>query len=227
MENEEGQKLEIKIFNEAVRGEARIFSVGAVETILDTVFEVGTDFIDKFPITSSVTALVRGGFTIKDRLFIRKLYYFFDNIEEVTDEEKQEFLRQYASDEKKQRKLGENIIVLLESCNDMEKPRIHAKLFTEFMRGRINQEIYLRFSHIIDRSFVHDIQQLEKINRGEKIDIDSQTSLFGLGLMGISSISGGTFSSSGIEHNIEGNDLNDGICYSVNNLGKRLSEVLF
>ena len=59
-----------------------------------------------------------------------------------------------------QRQVGENLIMLLDRLDDLEKPSMISKVFKAYLNGNINYHQFLRFAAVIDKILVKDLQNL-------------------------------------------------------------------
>ena len=124
---------------------------------------------------------------IRDRLFIKKVGRFLFQLKDVPTAERQEFVENMNANPAYKQRVGENVLLLLDRADDMEKADIHGKLFRSFMTGIVTYDSYRRFAGIIDKAHVPDLSKLvaianvSHIEEPELSEIE-QTALYTLGL---------------------------------------------
>jgi len=99
--------------------------------------------------------------TVRDRVFLKKLATFFSGLGRVNEDEKNEFRENIETDDAFCRKVGENIVLLLDRQDSFDKAYILGKVFSGYLRGRIDYQTFLQLAAAIDRAFIGDLVNLE------------------------------------------------------------------
>jgi hypothetical protein len=101
--------------------------------------------------------------TIRDKLFVRKVWDFLRACPKFNDLERLEFVREHLEDPKKAEKLGNAIVLILDKLDDLEKPEMLAKAFAALVRNKINPEIFRRLASAIDIGFLEDLKAFAEL----------------------------------------------------------------
>jgi len=128
--------------------------------------EVGLDAIltdgifRELPIVSTIVRVTKTVLAIRDKLLLRKIYTFLRELRGVSETERERFAAEMENDSNYQRQVGENLIMLLDRLDDLDKPTLVAKVFKAYLKGDINYHQFLRFAAVIDKILVKDLQNL-------------------------------------------------------------------
>jgi hypothetical protein len=136
--------------------------------------EVGLDAILKdgifreLPVISTIVGVTKTVLAIRDKLLLRKIYSFLQELHGISETEKERFATDMENDPKYQRQVGENLIMLLDRLDDLGKPTLVARVFKAYLKGGINYHQFLHFTAVIDKILVKDLQNLlETISSGK------------------------------------------------------------
>lgn len=194
MENREERESEEEL------GESFIRSIWS--TSKDAVVELGdiglnlvtnSTVLDSIPVLGVFASLAKAAFSLRDRIFLKKLIIFFEAVKKGTSDEKiEEFRRKMESDPQLRRRVGENTILLIERHDSFDKSRILGKVFLGWLNGKITYDQFYRIALVIDRALLEDLvnlkqyyQSIEKYRMEEGIpfivylDDDKCQSLYG------------------------------------------------
>lgn len=144
-------------------------SVDIAEIGLDTFLDEGV--LREVPLIGSIVNIVRSGFSIRDKLFIRKLCTFLIPLSNIPEQEKEKFAGKLDTDPKLKRKVGDNLILLLDRLDDLEKPQFLADAFKAYIRGDISYEDFRRLSSAIDIAFIDDLGTLTSVKEHASYDL--------------------------------------------------------
>jgi hypothetical protein len=153
-------ELGISVLKSACSSEARDLAVDWAELGLDSLLHEGV--LKDAPIFGSIVKVCLVSKTIRDKLFVRKVWDFLRACPKFNDLEKLGFAREHLEDPKKAEKLGNAIVLILDKLDDLEKPEMLAKVFASFVRGRIDFATFRRLASAIDIGFVEDLVALTK-----------------------------------------------------------------
>ncbi len=130
------------------------------EIVLDSVMKDG--ILKDLPVIGTIVGISKAAISMRDKIFVEKTLLFLREISDTTDEEekRKEFLREFEEDPKKQRKVGENLLMLLDRLDDLDKPAMIAKLLKACFRKQISYEGFKYYASIVDRSSMHDLSPL-------------------------------------------------------------------
>lgn len=128
--------------------------------LADVVFEAAEVALDEhladgvlkeLPIIGTVMKLVQASQSISEALFVNKLLRFLTELQGVPTEERRRLLEEYPDSSEKQKVLGENLLLALERLDDVEKPKILARLFTAYIRSEIDYMTFTRLARALER----------------------------------------------------------------------------
>ncbi len=142
------------------------------EVTLDSVLNDG--ILRDIPIINTMTKLIKIGVTIKDFLFIKKLFKFLTSLREINLEDRKKLITKLEADPIYNQKVGENILILLDRMDNLQKPKFMAKAFKAYLYDKINGIELQRINYAIDRILVCDIPELLKFcskSKDDKFDI--------------------------------------------------------
>jgi len=151
------------------------------EISLDTFFDDG--MIKDVPIIGSLAKLYSAGKNIQEKIFEKKIIAFLLETEKAKKESKNKFYDDLNNDESLRKKVGEQILVILEKIDDLEKPTILGKLFKNFMEEEINFEMFHRLATIIANCFLPDLKKLSIYKDKSQFNTFTSISLENSGLV--------------------------------------------
>lgn len=99
--------------------------------------------------------------TVRDRLFLKKLAMFLNGLENVNEAGKNELKENLEADESFCRKVGENLILLLDRQDSFDKAYILGRVFSGYLRDIIDYQTFLKLAAAIDRALISDLLDLE------------------------------------------------------------------
>lgn len=205
--------LGLSLLNDGVAGtNLTDASLDTAEALLDGLTAAG-EVLEAFPVFGTAAKLIRAGFSIHDRAFLRKMARFLSELQQVSVDERYTFVRDMDRDPAFKKKVGEKLILLLDRFDDLQKANVLGKLFRAYLVGRIDYELFGRLASIIDRLYLPDLDRLhhtEEVRRD-----DAVLALQALGLMNQTVIGGG---------NARGEDTS---LFQISSLGQRLATILF
>lgn len=136
---------------------------GAGDIFLDGVLDGG--LLDGVPVFGTLVSLTRGGISIRDALFRRKVTRFLVNFATTTATKRAVFVDNLRRGGKAA-EFAEAILLLLERADDMSKADLIGKMMAAAAAGSVDLSDALRISRIIDRSFVEDLRTLASMKDG-------------------------------------------------------------
>src|SRR5687767_12433857 len=94
---------------------------------LDGILEEG--MVKSIPVINTIVTAGKSAGAIRDRLLLRKVTAFILNCPSFSKEEKESFLSRHFSDRDKAKKMGEQVVLILEKLDDLDKPEMISKVF--------------------------------------------------------------------------------------------------
>lgn len=134
------------------------------EVGLDAVLDDG--LLKDIPIISTAVSLFKIGKTIHDRVYVKQLGVFIDEIRKhtVNEEKRQKYINKLKENEAFRNKELEYLLTIIARYIGYEKPRMLAKMYLAFLEERISWEELAVFSEIIDRLLQGDYKTLRSLN---------------------------------------------------------------
>jgi hypothetical protein len=100
--------------------------------------------------------------TVRDWLLVRKILRFLRGTQATTAEERRAFAERMEADPAYQRKVGEELFLLLDRHETVDKSELLGRVFAALIRQEVAYEEYQRYAFIIDRLFLQDLLHLER-----------------------------------------------------------------
>ncbi len=188
-------------------------SADYLELGLDSILDDG--LLKDIPVVNSIISLYKTGVNLRERFLIKKLLVFLTSLADTAIEDRIEFIRKH---EKESAKIGEELIILLDRLDHVNKPEYVAKLFKHYLNEEISLIIYRRLCQIIDKCFIEDLKFLKENEGSEIVTGIEALGLANNGLAVRASFDGGTFDE------VNYNPKTD---YRINELGKLLIKYAF
>lgn len=127
----------------------------ALETMLDN------NILEKIPVFGWVIKGYGVVSTVRDRLFLKKVAKFLLGTQDISEEDKNRFREKFLTNPKLCRKVGEELVLLLDRQDNFDKAFILGKVFSSYIKGTIDYDTFLRIAAAIDKAFIGDLNNLE------------------------------------------------------------------
>jgi hypothetical protein len=150
-------ELGISVLKSACGSEAKDLAVDLAEVGLDSILDEGV--LKDAPMLGAVVKTCAISKTIRDRLFVRKVWDFLRACPRFNDLEKLAFVREHLDAPEKARRLGDAIVLILDKMDDLDKPQMLAKVFAALVRGKIGLDHFRRLASAIDIGFSEDLKE--------------------------------------------------------------------
>jgi hypothetical protein len=172
--------------------------IESVDILLDSVLDEG--LLRDIPVVGWIAKTYGLVNTVRERLFLKKILLFLRGTQATTAEERRAFAEKMEANPKFQRKVGEDLLLLLDRHECTEKSELLGKVYAGVLRKEISYEEFERYAFIIDRLFLRDLINLARHyssvtefeasrKRGDKavleqfLDEKTTQALFGNGLL--------------------------------------------
>ena len=139
--------------------------VGLSEVVLDSLLDDG--LAKSIPIIGTILSAGKVAFEVKDKLFLKKIIYFISEIKDIPVEDRREVIDKINDSGDYRVKVGEKLLYIIDRCDDHEKAKLIAQMFSAFVSKKLNYNEFLRSSSIIDRLMIEDIAWF--IDNGEDL----------------------------------------------------------
>jgi uncharacterized membrane protein YgcG len=128
---------------------------------------------------------------------LRKLKLFVENIQDIDENDYQEFLRNAEGDKES---FSNSLLLILDKIEDERKAILIAKAFKVYITERFSFEKFNRILVIINRGFCNDLLKIRVfeeneilLTNGRHIESESLEGLFSCGLLTDAGFDGGGF----------------------------------
>jgi hypothetical protein len=153
---------------------------GVYDTVAD-LEEIGIDFvlqshqlkiIEEVPILKTIISTIKAGYAIKDYFFAKKLYLFISGLKEYDDKLKEKVEFALLSN-KDRSEMAAHLLFTLQRFDQITKADALCKLFIARINGIIAHDDYLRYSRIVDKIEMEDLEILKVFYTSEDLKIDN------------------------------------------------------
>lgn len=133
--------------------------------------------IEGIPVAGTIYKLFKTGVTVHEHLIVSKIARFLFQTGQIPLSERQAFLNEMNANPTYKRKVAENIVLLLDRADDMEKADVLGKLFGFYMSGAITYDLYRRYAGIVDKSHIPDLKRLLTVRDESYIEAPELSSI--------------------------------------------------
>lgn len=185
--------------------------------VVTTAADIGLDALvssgafDGVPIFGALVGMWRAGTAVRDHLFTKKVAAFLITFEQTPEDVRKAFIAGLERAGKKAM-FGEQLLLLIDRMDDLEKPHIVARVMSAAASGHIPLNKAMRLAKIVDRAYTEDLQLLRDFKSGVQPDQVIADSLFSIGLLTSGGSDEGTFAEAG----------SGGTIYHINDFGRLL-----
>lgn len=143
------------VIESACRSEVQDLAIDWAELGLDVFLSEGV--LKDAPVISTVVKLCALSRTIRDRIFMRKVWDFLRGCPRFSAAETDAFIREHLDRAEKVHRLADALVLLLDRLDDLQKPLLLARAFAALVRGKISLEAFQRLAAAIDIGFFQDL----------------------------------------------------------------------
>lgn len=124
-----------------------------VEVVADVA--MNGDLLASIPVVSVAFKALKARDSVRDQLFLKKLYHFATALETVSDEQREKMRAKLAGDEGG--KIGGMLLLTLDKITQIGKAQLLAKIFLAYIDGHFGSETLQRLIMSIDVGFLDDL----------------------------------------------------------------------
>ncbi len=125
------------------------------EAILDSVID--NDVIDSIPILGSLTSIGKAYMAFKDRQLIGKIGVFLKQLQNLSQEEINDFLDNEAQ---KPEEIGEKLLIILDRVETDDKAKVIGEIFAQYIQQKIIKDNFDILCHAVDRVYFFELHLL-------------------------------------------------------------------
>jgi hypothetical protein len=130
-------------------------TAGLSEVLIDSLIEDG--FAKDIPIIGTIVGAGKVALGIRERLFLKKIIYFISELKEIPTSKRHKMIDKIDSSQKYRIKVGEKLLYIIEKCEDHEKTKIIAYLFSAFIEGILTYDEFLRSASVVEKIIPEDL----------------------------------------------------------------------
>jgi hypothetical protein len=130
------------------------------EVAIDALLNEGA--LKDIPVISTIRGLWQTGIAVRDYIFLQKLLRFLEELGDVSHQERVKMIEQLEQDSSYPQDVGENIILLLDKLDHLEKAKLVGRAFSAYCKGYIDSNTLERLIVSIDRIVLRDISHLKQ-----------------------------------------------------------------
>lgn len=151
--------------------DAKSLAIGHLANTYTDFFEIALDSVlhdgvaKDIPILGALTNLYKSGVNIKEHIFKKKIEGLINNISDITEDEIEKFNYQFENDPQYSIRVAEQLTIIIDRLDDLEKTKLLAKAFTGFVKRKIDFEQFRRISRAIERCMIEDLKEVHNFER--------------------------------------------------------------
>lgn len=166
--DENNQILEGKLVQSIAAKELGSLTADCAELGLDALLNDG--LAKDIPIVGTLIKAAKVGLNVRDRIYAKKIIGFLVQVGQTTQEQRDEFVKEYCGDVKR---FEETVHLILEQAERFEKIKLVGKIFKACILGKITYGVSVRLSEMVNRAFWDELSSLiegkETIFQKEKL----------------------------------------------------------
>jgi hypothetical protein len=153
------RSLEVSMIDKSLKE----LTTDVVELSIDSLFEESV--LRNLPIIKTFYNLYSFGVSIQDKLFLKKVLSFLNQISDIPAKKREDFIQKVKDDKKYRIKIGEKLLYILDSCNDHESSERVGFLFRFFLEEKITRSEFEKISFIISAMSNNDFSRVISVCR--------------------------------------------------------------
>jgi len=131
-----------------------------LELSIDQIVDGG--LLDNVPAVKWIIAAARTAKSVSDRLLFKKLLTFHFYLSQTSAGDRYAVLRQLRENPTFKQKVGENLLLIMEKIDDMEKTHVIARCFSLYLSNYMKHDEYMALASLICRTSMAEIKALGK-----------------------------------------------------------------
>ncbi len=120
-----------------------------------------SDVLAKLPIIGWLAAALKSGYSIRDKLYVRKLLMFLAETCEASDKDRQKFRAKLDSNPEEAKKAGATILDIIDKITNAQKAAMVGKVVRAYMHeDDLSTAELIELCEIIDKAYTGDLTAL-------------------------------------------------------------------
>ncbi|PIQ68263.1 MAG: hypothetical protein COV91_05030 [Candidatus Taylorbacteria bacterium CG11_big_fil_rev_8_21_14_0_20_46_11] len=154
--------------------------IDLAEIGIDSILNQG--LLKEIPIVSTIANLSKVGANIHDRLFLKKVLSFLNQMKSVSVDKRKEMIDKIDSSSKYRIKVGEKLLYIIDSCEDYEISELVSIVFKSYIQEKISYDDFLKVSTILSKINKSDFDWFVAERKNHSFDLDDVGDLISSGL---------------------------------------------
>lgn len=160
-------------FDESIQGKLSDINIDLSEGILDSIIE--SELLKQIPIIKILISILEISDSLRQRSFYKKIYKFLYELDKVSKEEKDKFIK-YLESKGDKKRVYDNILLILDRFDDETKSTISGKLFKSLIERNIDITMFFRLMNIVEKIYIGDLDLLNKrYSQFDKFDFEESS----------------------------------------------------
>jgi hypothetical protein len=189
----ESEPIELSLLTTLDKSNLTQIPENILELSIDTILEQG--ILREIPVISTLAGLIRIGMGVREHLFLKKLLVFLQQLADIEPTIRGQMISRLENHPKDRRRIGENLLLLLERLDRVEKSEMVGRAFRAYCNGAIDRQTLERVTTAIDRIVLIDLPQLRRFClewKTSPFDAEVQQNFINAGLAISQSFAGGS-----------------------------------
>lgn len=116
------------------------------------------------PVLGTLIKLKNFGLSVSDYMLVNKLQKFVFALNQVSKPERDKFFTNLDKSDKYRSKVNDNLLLLINSSDDIDKPAMLGKVFCQYVKGFLNYEQFMQFSTSVNGLNAHQLKLFKEQN---------------------------------------------------------------
>lgn len=131
-----------------------------VELSIDSLMDDG--IAKDIPVVGTIVGLIKSSQNIGNWLFLKKILAFLTKLESVDRQQREKMINKIDNSKKYRKKVGDQLLFIIDSCEDDIKAEYIAVLFKAFINEEVTYDDFMKGSSIINRLTTVDFDRFVK-----------------------------------------------------------------
>lgn len=134
-----------------------------------------------------LTSLIKFTQSMRNYFLIKKILLFLNESQKIKSSNKESFIKKLTTDRKYYKRVGENLVIILDRFDHLNKAAILAKLFISFLIKEITEEEFFRLSSSVEKTYLNDLNNISIYyqNNLEEVSQTAMQNLYQSGLVSL------------------------------------------
>ena len=132
------------------------------EVVFDSQLDDG--ILKDIPVLGTLIKLKNFGLSVSDYMLVKKLQKFVFALNQVPKAERDKFFTNLDKSDNHKSKVNDNLVLLINASDDIDKPAMLGKVFGKYVEGFLNYEQFMQFSTSVNGLNANQFKLLKEQN---------------------------------------------------------------